>query len=53
MAIGVVEFSNGGYKIRKKLEKDTKKFQKPKSCRQLLQHLIHTSYSIFLHEKLR
>ena len=25
----------------------TKKFQKPKSCRQLPQHLIHTVFHIF------
>ena len=46
-------FSTFGSKIIKfewkKLEKQTKKFPKPKSCSQL--PLIHTSYSIFLHEK--
>jgi hypothetical protein len=31
--------------------KKTKEFQKPKSCSQLPQHLIQTSFSIILHEK--
>ena len=35
-------------KIGKKIPNS--KFQKPKSCRQLPYHLIHTSYSIFLDE---
>ena len=30
-----------------KIRKKTKKFQKPKSCRQLPQHLIHTAFQIF------
>ena len=46
-------FSTFGLKINefdwKKLEK-AKKFQKPKSCRQLLQHLIHTVFGIFYME---
>ena len=30
-----------------KYQKKTKKYQKPKSCRQLSQHLIHTVFQIF------
>ena len=48
--IYVYIFSTFGSKINEfeqKNWKKTKKFQNPKSCRQLPSHLIHTSYSIF------
>jgi hypothetical protein len=34
-----------------KNQKKTKKFRKPKSCRQLPLHLIHISFSSFIHKK--
>ena len=41
-------FSTFGLKIN---EFEQKKFQKPKSWRQSPKHLIHTSFSSFMHEK--
>ena len=40
-------FSTFGSKINEFERKKSEKFQKPKSCRQLPQHLIHTVFQIF------
>ena len=40
-------FSTFGSKINEFERKKMKKFQEPKSCRQLSQHLIHTVFQIF------